>query len=149
MKSLYNQQDSLELISRMDKLNAASPALWGRMSVSQMLAHCQVPLKVQYEELHLKRNLMGYIFGAYAKRKIMSDAAFGKNLPTFKQAKIKHEREFVLEKNRLTNYIKRMADQGPEAVTNKPHPFFGKLTTAEWDKLQYKHLDHHLNQFGV
>ena len=28
-------------------------------------------------------------------------------------------------------------------------PFFGTMTPQEWDIIQFKHLDHHLNQFGV
>ncbi|MFD1127776.1 DUF1569 domain-containing protein [Paenibacillus provencensis] len=32
-------------------------------------------------------------------------------------------------------------------ITN-PHPFFGKLTSEEWSIGLYKHLDHHLKEFG-
>jgi len=28
------------------------------------------------------------------------------------------------------------------------HPFFGPLTNEEWNALQWKHLSHHLRQFG-
>ena len=38
--------------------------------------------------------------------------------------------------------------RGPEKLA-KEHPFFGPLTSAEWDRLQWKHLDHHLRQFGA
>ena len=34
-------------------------------------------------------------------------------------------------------------------VTQDPHPFFGRMTGEEWDRLLWKHLDHHLRQFGV
>lgn len=29
------------------------------------------------------------------------------------------------------------------------HPFFGHLSGAEWGRFMYRHLDHHLTQFGV
>jgi len=29
------------------------------------------------------------------------------------------------------------------------HAFFGSLTGAEWGVSTYKHLDHHLRQFGA
>jgi hypothetical protein len=29
------------------------------------------------------------------------------------------------------------------------HPAFGQLSTQEYGKLFYKHMDHHLRQFGV
>jgi len=38
---------------------------------------------------------------------------------------------------------------GPAGCTKHPHSFFGKLTPEEWAILSYKHLDHHLRQFGV
>ncbi|NND11366.1 MAG: DUF1569 domain-containing protein, partial [Flavobacteriaceae bacterium] len=31
----------------------------------------------------------------------------------------------------------------------EPHPSFGYYTKDQWGKTQYKHLDHHLRQFGV
>jgi len=38
---------------------------------------------------------------------------------------------------------------GTAGVTKDPHPFFGKMNIAEWDGLTWKHIDHHLKQFGV
>jgi hypothetical protein len=32
---------------------------------------------------------------------------------------------------------------------NFKHPFFGPMTAEEWGIISYKHLDHHLKQFGV
>ncbi|TPW11975.1 MAG: hypothetical protein FD129_1557, partial [bacterium] len=31
----------------------------------------------------------------------------------------------------------------------EPHPFFGNLNIDEWGRLSWKHLDHHLRQFGA
>lgn len=43
----------------------------------------------------------------------------------------------------------RFAAAGPKGCTTHPHTFFGRLTPEEWATLMYKHLDHHLRQFGV
>jgi LPS sulfotransferase NodH len=45
--------------------------------------------------------------------------------------------------------IDRFASGGPAGCAQHPHSFFGPLTPAEWAELNYKHLDHHLRQFGV
>jgi hypothetical protein len=29
------------------------------------------------------------------------------------------------------------------------HPMFGKMTADQWGRSMWKHLDHHLRQFGV
>jgi LPS sulfotransferase NodH len=45
--------------------------------------------------------------------------------------------------------IERFAAAGLAGCTMHPHSFFGRLTPQEWAVLMYKHLDHHLRQFGV
>lgn len=150
MKSLFNPQDNSEVVSRINKLNHAAPAHWGTMNCSQMLAHCQVPFKIAFDEITVKRGLAGILFGKMAKKKLIdSDKPFDKNLPTFKEAKIKGSRDFYKEREMLISYVQRMATDGPRSITAKPHFFFGPLTVTEWDQLHYKHTDHHLRQFGV
>ncbi len=148
MKSIFNAKDNAEFIQRIDKLSPASQALWGKMNVSQMLTHCQAPIKIAVNELELKRSLMGILFGRIARKQLTGSQPFKRNLPTFKEAKITGERDFNTEKRALTELINRFV-AGPGIVTKKPHPFFGPLTIDEWDILQVKHLDHHLRQFGV
>ncbi|HMG14474.1 MAG TPA: DUF1569 domain-containing protein, partial [Saprospiraceae bacterium] len=114
----------------------------------QMLTHCEAPLKVAFGELKLKRGLMGVLFGKMVKKKLTNDLPFEKNMPTDKAFIVKHDPEFESAKNNLISLVKRFSDKGPSALISEPHPFFGKLTTEEWDKLQWKHLDHHLRQFG-
>jgi transposase InsO family protein len=45
--------------------------------------------------------------------------------------------------------VDRFAAGGPTVCTNNPHSFFGTMTPEQWSILMYKHLDHHLRQFGV
>jgi len=42
MNNIFNKQDSLEIIERINKLSPSTPALWGKMDVAKMLAHCNV-----------------------------------------------------------------------------------------------------------
>jgi hypothetical protein len=44
--------------------------------------------------------------------------------------------------------VRTFQQRGPTALAPE-HPFFGPLTATEWDRLQWKHLDHHLRQFGA
>jgi len=113
-----------------------------------MLAHCQVPLRVALDELQIKRGLAGFLFGRIAKKKLLSDQPFKPNLPTFREAKITGVKDFETERQSLINMIRRF-EAGSGVLTTKAHGFFGPLTVQEWDKLQVKHLDHHLRQFGV
>jgi hypothetical protein len=147
MKSIFNQTDNAELIERINKLTPSTPAVWGKMNVAQMLAHCQVIIQVALGELRLKRNLLGFIFGGIAKKQIL-EKPLKQNLPTFSEAKIVDAKSFDKEKQKLIELVKRFS-AGPGVISKDPHPFFGPLTVDEWDTLQVKHLDHHFRQFGV
>ena len=148
MYSLIQPGVPSDIINRLVQLSPEAKPQWGKMSVSQMLAHCQVPLKLALGELQLKGGLMGFLFGKIAKKSLISAEPFKRNLPTFKEAKIAGEKSFDNEKAALTGLIRKIA-AGPEIITKNKHPFFGPLTVDEWDTLQVKHLDHHLRQFGV
>ena len=149
MKSLFDKAGNAGIISRVNKLSADAKPLWGTMSVSQMLAHCQPPLRTAFGEHKSKRGLVSYLFGGMVKKKLMKDdTPFDRNLPTDPTFVVKDDKNFEEEKDKLVGLIKRFT-QGPSAIAKDPHPFFGKMSPEEWDKLQWKHLDHHLRQFGV
>ncbi len=148
MKSLFNIEENNLLKERINKLTPGSHALWGKMNVSQMLAHMQAAMLVSFGKLKLKGGLMSFLFGKIAKKQMLMDKPFKKNFPTIKEFKVA-AKDFDTEKNTLLSYVDRFITEGPEIITKEPHPFFGKLTLEEWDTLQWKHLDHHLRQFGV
>ncbi len=149
MESLFTQQDNNTVIDRINRLSPQSVPSWGKMNVSQMLAHCQQPLRVGFGELKLKRGLTGILFGAWAKRKFMKPGGFGKNLPTAKSFVFTDDRDFNDEKSKLISLVQRFASEGAKGLSGDAHPFFGKMTPDEWSYLSWKHLDHHLTQFGV
>ena len=149
MRSLFDTTVTREMIDRINKLSAGTKPLWGKMRVEQMIAHAETPLEIALGEKKLKKGLMGFLFGGIAKRQLVKDQPFKKNLPTAPSFVVKDDRDFEKEKARLIDLVKRFSEEPVEALNSRPHPFFGKLTADEWNTLQYKHLDHHLRQFGV
>lgn len=148
VKSLLVSAELDEVLARLDKLSADSRAQWGKMSVVQMLAHCQVPLRAAAGEIELKRGLIGWLFGGMAKRKFIdSDAPFHHNSPTDPKFLRRDAVDLGAQREGLSSLVRRFGETG--ATTATPHPFFGPLTGREWDRLMWKHLDHHLRQFGV
>ena len=149
MSSIFNHGHSAELVARLNKLTPESKALWGKMSVSQMLAHLQQPLKVSLGEKKLKRSLVGFLFGKMSKKRMLGQDKFSKNLPTDPNFLIKDDRDFEHERAITIEYLTRLTSGGRDVLTKEAHPFFGKMTENDWDKLNWKHIDHHLRQFGV
>ena len=78
-----------------------------------------------------------------------NDEPMRRNSPTVETLKVRDERDLDRERARLVGLIERFASAGPAGCTTHPHSFFGRLTPDEWAVLMYKHLDHHLRQFGV
>jgi hypothetical protein len=148
-KSLFDRDAHLDILGRINKLTPESNPLWGKMTVSQMLSHCQKPLEVATGDLKLKRGLIGFLFGTMAKKKMVGSEPFSKNLPTDPNFKIAERKDFYKEKNKLVALINQFVKNGREGITKESHPFFGKLSLDEWEILLWKHLDHHLRQFGV
>lgn len=145
-QDLFKPEVKASIISRINKLNASSPSQWGKMNVSQMMAHCQAQMRVALGDEKLKHSLLGKLIGGWAKKKLVGEKPFSKNLPTAPTFVVKHQPDFEIEKNNLIGIITRFQSH---AITTEPHPFFGKLTLNEWSTATWKHLDHHLKQFGV
>jgi hypothetical protein len=72
-----------------------------------------------------------------------------KGSPTMKELVMGDGLDFEREREGLREALERFAAGGQAGCTTHPHAFFGKLTAEQWSILMYKHLDHHLRQFGV
>ena len=149
MKSLINEESNNELIGRINKLSPESKQEWGKMNVAQMLAHCTVGLKIAFGEIKPKSNFFMKLMGKFFKKKIFAQENFKKNSPTAKEFIITGKKNFFEEKSILISYLRKCGEKGKDAFSKEPHVFFGKLTVEEWDELMFKHLDHHLKQFGL
>lgn len=149
MKNLFNPSDTKEILARLHQLTPESKALWGKMKVSQMLAHCTKPLRIARGIDNPPRRLIGYLLSWIMKGSFFGEKPYPKNSPTDKDFIISDARDFDAEKKIVIAHIQAFADGGPVKCTKNPNPFFGKLTSAEWARGQYRHLDHHLTQFGV
>lgn len=148
MENLFNPSVRKEIINRIGHLHSDRRPLWGKMNAAQMLAHCQFPLKIGFGDVVAKRSFIGWLFGKIAKKQFMKNTHFKKNLPTDPTFIINDARDLDAERNKLIQLIERFA-QGPDSITKQSHPFFGKMTPDEWSILSWKHLDHHLRQFGM
>ncbi len=149
MQSVFDAADCKALLERIDKLQDGAPGQWGKMTVAQMLRHCQQPVKVALGELQLKHSLIGKLFGKMAKRSFLKNETFKKNLPTAPEFLVKTQPVFEQEKQQLTSLVQRLMTADQNAIAARVHPFFGKMNAEEWGILNWKHLDHHLQQFGA
>lgn len=147
MKNIFDHMHAEEILKRMDKLSPNSQPQWGKMNVAQMLAHCSAFQDIAMGNSFPPRSWLGIVVGGFAKQIVYNDKALPHNLSTIPSILIADDRDFEAEKEKLKQKIITFQHKGPEKCTTHPHPFFGKLTSEQWGKGIYKHLDHHLKQF--
>jgi hypothetical protein len=149
MKSLFEKDAAQDICNRIKNLSATSQRQWGKMDIAQMLAHCSATMETATGQKRPPRTFIARIVGPMVKSSFLGPKPFPKNSPTDKSFLIKDQRNFDAEKERLLILVKQFAEGGEAKCTTHPHAFFGKLTPTEWATSMYKHLDHHLIQFGA
>ena len=151
MKNLFDSTIVTQVKTRLALLEPQSERQWGTMSAAQMVAHCSVSMQWAVGEVvPEKAALPGRILGRVVKPMVFrNDDPMRRNSPTVKSLLVTDARDLDKERTALLSLIDRFAAGGPAGCTRSPHSFFGTMTPEEWAILMYKHLDHHLRQFGV
>jgi len=149
MKNLFQPDAVGEVISRIDKLQPAAQRQWGKMDVAQMMAHCSAALDLASGRLVRPRVLLGRLIGPFVRPIYSNEKPLPRNSPTDEKLVFSDARDFHREQEQLKVRIRQFHQGGEAQCTKHPHPFFGALTPHEWGTGMYKHLDHHLRQFGV
>jgi hypothetical protein len=149
MKNLFEQEAVDEVCSRIDRLQPEMQRQWGKMDVAQMMAHCSAAMDMATGSAKLPRMFIGRLLGPLVKPAFVNEKPFTKSSPTARELIVANKRDFLHEQEQLKSKIRRFHDGGEGKCTRHPHPFFGALTPYEWSRGMYKHLDHHLRQFGA
>lgn len=149
MNSIYDKASYDVMVTRINKLTPDNKAQWGKMTVDQMLHHCKLAVDVAFGRMDLKVNFLMKFLGKMLKNKVFYGGEMGKNSPTAKEFIITEHFDFEIEKRALIANLDKFVTEGKSSITLTNHPFWGKMSHEDWDALMWKHLDHHLRQFGV
>ena len=147
-KSLARPEVNRLCRDRIAKLDPETVPLWGTMTAAQMMAHCGEVLEVAGG-----RELRGSpwyfkLLMPLVRRVVMGRKPFAHGMQTHPQYRQVEKRDFEREKVRLLAAVAAFEHLCADA-THVEHPFFGKMTVADMGWGMYKHLDHHLKQFGI
>lgn len=148
--NIFDPATTETLFARLDALTPTSTPLWGKMNVGQMVAHCSVAYEVLYGEKKIGLpKLAGWVLKWFMKPGMTNEVPYKKSMPTGKVFVQPPTLALEAERERLKGWIRRVEQGGAAAIDGKAHEFLGPLTAQEWNNMLYKHLDHHLRQFGV
>ena len=151
MSNTINETVKQSFNARMDKLTPDTKGRWGKMTVSQMLAHMNDAFRIS---LGMKPAIdKSNFFSHYImfKAAVYMLPAWPKGEATAPELDQQQQgtppRDFYTE----LGFLEKMMDvfNEREEAKLKPHPMFGKLSKKQWRDLLVKHLNHHLRQFGV
>ena len=154
IKDIFDRTVCDELIARIRRITPETRPAWGKMNAAQMLAHCSKPYDTLYDADYQKNNppatgLMSVILRWVAKPLVTGPKPYKPNTRTAPSYVVADARDLQRERDKLVGYIDRVQALGRAHFEGKPSHSFGPLTAPEWNVLFYKHLDHHLRQFGV
>ena len=150
MKDIFTSAETNEIINRINKLTPETKPQWGKMSVSQMLAHCNVTYEMAVDNKYTKAGgLKKFLLKLFIKPVVVNEKPYKRNSRTAPEFLVNDDKDFATEKNRLINYLQKTQQMGRSHFEGKDSNSFGPLTAQEWNNMFYKHLDHHLTQFGV
>ncbi len=150
LPNFFSTAVSNNLLLRINKISHTTNPQWGKMNATQVMAHLNVMFEFAYEEKHKKPNFfMGFILKNLVKGGLVSEKPYKKSSSTAPEFIIKDDRDFDVEKNRLIQYINKTVQLGENHFDGRVSMIFGPMSTTEWNNLFYKHIDHHLTQFGA
>jgi len=151
VKNIFSQEVAEEIITRINSLQPHNTPLWGTMSVDQMLAHCNVTYEFVFHTEKFKRPnpLMRFILKTFVKNIVVNEKPYSKNSRTAPEFVMVGQKNFEQEKIKLIENIKKAQQLGYQYFNGKENFSFGTMSGTEWNNLFYKHLDHHLSQFGL
>ncbi len=116
MKNLFEQGTVDEVISRIDKLQAASERQWGKMDAAQMMAHCSATMDMASGRLNLPRIFIGRILGPLVKPIYTNEKPFSRNSPTDKKFVIADQRDFAREQEQLKLKVRSFMRAGKRSA---------------------------------
>lgn len=119
------------------------------MSAPRMLAHLNDGFRMASGELPTERDhspLLVLLRVPPLNWLAACHLPFRQGLPTAPELIARTPDDWHTEMHRLrTNIAQFPSRHGTWAE----HPFFGRLPASAWGRLGYRHMDHHLRQFGA
>ena len=151
MENIFNPNDYQAIVLRFNNITPLSQHAWGKMDVDQMVVHLKDQLDIALGNKPamaqgpvVLRTFIGRWIALYLapwpKSKLDTPREMNASLNGMIVTDFESDKHLLLI--RLNEFI--TAPAGFAA-----HPFFGKINNKDWGRLVWKHLNHHLLQFGA
>jgi hypothetical protein len=140
--------DAAEITERVSHVAPDAVARWGRFSAPQMICHLADSLKMALGDLPVRSKRLPIRYPPL-KQFIIYVVPFPKGAPTAPELIARQPRDWNADVADLRTLIDRFEQRGSSQTLWPEHPAFGTMTRRAWGVLVYRHMDHHLKQFGA
>lgn len=147
MPTLFDPAAAAGIRKRLDRLTPDRTPRWGTMSAGRMVAHVADQLRMALGELPCRPKRTPFK-NPLLKRLIIYLLPWPRGVPTAPELLTTPAGDWDADTAALRTLIDRFAAKGAAAPFPE-HPAFGRLNGRMWGVLAWRHLDHHLRQFGV
>jgi Protein of unknown function (DUF1569) len=146
-KSLANASARQELLDRLERLAPDAAPLWGTMTAPQMLAHLLDWMLMAEGELKTaaQKRLLRF---PPLKQLAIYWLPFPKGVMTAPELIGRKPAEWAIEKGAVRQHLQSFENMAARREWPE-HPAFGKMSRRAWCVFAYRHMDHHLRQFGI
>ncbi len=146
MKTIWDKADRDNLVRRLENLSANAKPKWGKFTAPQMVTHLNEAIRMGLGELPVQARRTPFKKFPL-KQLIIYVAPFPKGAPTAPELLAGTSGEWNGEISRFKELLNRFATGSHTRMPE--HPAFGRLSRNAWGRLGYRHIDHHLKQFGA
>ncbi len=146
IRTLLNNTDRTELLERLRRVRPDAKAGWGSLDARRMLCHAADQMRVALGDLPSKpvHSLLSRTLVKFLVVNTGIKPPRGR-IQTAPEMLISQPKSWDDDLGTCVELVERVGRGSARAV----HPTFGRLSPEEWGRLCWKHLDHHLGQFGA
>ena len=149
MQIFFIETDRVVLLNRVDTITSTSERKWGTMNVDEMLLHLRMQIELALGIQVPEKRPSSYLSLPFFRWIALYGLAWPKGSPTAPEMDIRKRAittsGFDGEKQLLLQRLYEIQQH----QSFQPHPLFGKMSKNLWGRLIWKHIDHHLRQFGI
>ncbi len=147
MKTLWQPQDLAEIRARIARLPPDARPGWGKMDAGRMVVHLAQQLRIATGDLRCQARKTPLRWFPL-KHLVFYVLPIPRGVPTAPELLERHPETWEADRAELDAVLDRFVARSPGGEWPS-HPTFGTMTGKTWGVMAYKHMDHHLRQFGV
>lgn len=149
MQNFFNPHHQQQLLQRFEQLSPAHTRKWGTLSAEEMLWHLRCQLELALGHRHRVTDVQSFLRLPPVRWLALYAILWPKSSPTAPEMNVRKVKPEVKDFTTELELLRQRMHEVQTVDVLGPHPLFGSMKKKMWGRLIWKHMDHHLQQFGV